>query len=169
MKTKEKHIISAIADGNGIGYNGDLLWRIPSDLRHFKELTLGNIVIMGRKTYESIGSRPLKGRTNIVVTSSVIDGVHCVRTLEDAYNLADTLDGQKVFVIGGGQLYKSALPYTDVLDITRIYATPEDVDTVFPADISEFEICFKSEIFRGKDVPNYQFITYKRPQSVILY
>ena len=96
---KERHIIAAVCDGRGIGYNNKLIWRIPADMQHFKELTLGNVVIMGRKTYESIG-KPLNCRDNIVVTSKDlnIEGVHCVRSLEDAYRLAEDLDGEKVFV-----------------------------------------------------------------------
>lgn len=159
---KERHIIAAVADGNGIGYNGELLWRIPADLRHFKDLTLGNVVIMGRKTFESIG-KPLPSRDNIVVTSRElnIDGVHCVKSLQEAYELAETLDGIKVFVIGGGQLYAEALPYTDVLDLTSILAIPKAADTFFPNDLSDFIITHRSERYWSDGNPNFFFITYK--------
>lgn len=159
---KERHIIAAVADGNGIGYNGNLLWRIPSDLQHFKDLTIGNVVIMGRKTFESIG-KPLPSRDNIVVTSRDlnVDGVHCVRSLQDAYELAETLDGIKVFVIGGGQLYAEALPYTDVLDITEIFAIPHNADTFFPSDLSDFIVTHRSERYWSVGKPNFRFVTYK--------
>ena len=102
---KARHIIAAVTDDYGIGCKGELLYRIKADMQHFKDLTLGNVVIMGRKTFESIG-KPLPSRDNIVVTSKDlnIDGVHCVRSLQDAYRLAETLDGIKV--LGNGTLEK---------------------------------------------------------------
>lgn len=159
---KERHIIAAVTDDFGIGYNGDLLYHIKADMEHFKDLTIGNVVIMGRKTFESIG-KPLPSRDNIVVTSRDldIDGVHCVRTLQDAYRLAETLDGIKVFVIGGGQLYKEALDYTDILDLTHIYATIPKVDTYFPSDLSDFLPVKDSERYWcGRTT--FKFTTYKR-------
>jgi dihydrofolate reductase len=163
---KERHIIAAVANGNGIGYNGKLLWRIPSDLRRFKELTTGNVVVMGRKTYESIG-KPLPNRENIVVTSQYIDGVHCVKTLQEAYDLAENLTGHKVFVIGGGQLYQEALSGVDVLDITRILDVPDKVDTFFPQDLSGFILTDMTDIYN--DGPKYQFMTYKNKKFLNLY
>jgi dihydrofolate reductase len=159
---KERHIIAAIADGGGIGFNGNLLYRIPSDLRHFKDLTIGNVVIMGRKTFESIG-KPLPSRDNIVVTSHDlnVDGVHCVRSLQEAYDLAETLDGIKVFVIGGGQLYAEALPHTDILDLTQIFAIPANVDTFFPTDVSDFIVTRTTERFWSEGNPNFRFVTLK--------
>jgi dihydrofolate reductase len=161
---KERHIIAAVCDGGGIGYNGDLIVRISADMKHFKELTLGNVVIMGRKTYESIG-KPLNCRDNIVVTSKDlnIEGVHCVRSLEDAYRLAEKLDGEKVFVIGGGQLYEAAMPYTDYLDITEIAFLPHRVDTYFPEiSVKEWTILKRTERYFTKDTPPYRYVTYKR-------
>ena len=164
---KEKHIIAAVAEGNGIGYNGDLLWRIPLDLRRFKTLTIGNIVIMGRKTFESIGSKPLKDRNNIVVSSKGIeipngqDNLFCVGSLKDAYELAETISGETIFVIGGGKLYAESLPYTDVLDITYIYETPKCADTFFPDDLSDFEITWRDTMENQPDEPKYEFRTYK--------
>ena len=159
---KERHIIAAVADGRGIGYKGELLWRIPSDLRHFKDLTIGNVVIMGRKTFESIG-KPLPSRDNIVVTSRDlnVEGIHCVRSLQEAYDLAEQLDGLKVFVIGGGQLYAEALPHTDVLDLTQIFDIPHNADTFFPEDLSEFICTHKSERYWSVGNPNFRFVTLK--------
>lgn len=161
---KERHIIAAVCDGGGIGYKGDLIWKISADMIHFKELTLGNVVIMGRKTYESIG-KPLNCRDNIVVTSQDlnIDGVHCVRSLEDAYKLAEDLDGEKIFVIGGGQLYEAAMPYTDYLDITEIAFLPNNADTYFPEiDVNQWLIYKRTERYFTSETPPYRFVTYKR-------
>lgn len=161
---KERHIIAAICNDRGIGYKNDLICRIRADMMHFKELTMGNVVIMGRKTFESIG-KPLNCRDNIVVTSKDlnIEGIHCVRTLQEAYKLAENLDGEKVFVIGGGQLYEAALPYTHVLDLTEIDFLPNNVDTYFPEiDPNEWSICKRTEKYFTVDVPPYRFVTYKR-------
>ena len=162
MIMKERHIIAAVTDDYGIGCKGELLYRIKADLQHFKDLTLGNVVIMGRKTFESIG-KPLPSRDNIVVTSKDlnIEGVHCVRSLQDAYILAETLDGIKVFVIGGGQLYAEALQYTDTLDLTHIYATAPNADTYFPNDLSDFIPVKDSERY-WYDGITFKFTTYKR-------
>ena len=159
---KERHIIAAVTDDYGIGHNGELLYHIKADMQHFKDLTLGNVVIMGRKTFESIG-KPLLSRDNIVVTSKDlnIEGVHCVRSLQDAYRLAETLDGIKVFVIGGGQLYAEALQYTDTLDLTHIYATAPNADTYFPNDLSDFIPVKDSERY-WYDGITFKFTTYKR-------
>ena len=161
---KERHIIAAVCDGRCIGYKGDLIVRIPADMKHFKDLTLGNVVIMGRKTFESIG-KPLNCRDNIVVTSQDlnVEGIHCVRSLEDAYRLAEDLDGEKVFVIGGGQLYEAAMPYTDYLDITEIAFLPSMADTYFPEiDVKEWAIIYRSERYFTENILPHKFITYKR-------
>lgn len=164
---KERHIIAAVADGGAIGYNGDLIYRISADLKHFKELTIGNVVIMGRKTFESIG-KPLPSRDNIVVTSRDlnIDGIHCVKSLDAAYELAETLDGQKIFVIGGGQLYKDALAHTDILDITEIFELPHYADTFFPTDLSDFLPVHRSERYWNDTTPVIRFVTYKRKDKI---
>lgn len=166
---KERHIIAAIAQDNAIGYKGDLLWRVKDDLKHFKDLTVGNIVIMGRKTYESIG-RVLPHRKNIVVTSQKIEfpeeaGGYCVKSLAEAFALAEKLPGEKVFVIGGGQLYKEAIDWVDTLDITEFFGQPYRADTYFPEIPSCFIPVKHSERYMFstnlKD-PAFRFVTYKR-------
>ena len=167
---KERHIIAAVCDGRGIGYNNKLIMRIPADMQHFKDLTLGNVVIMGRKTFESIGSTPLKCRNNIVVTSkgieipdSEINNLFQVKSLEEAYELAEVLDGDKIFVIGGAQLYKEALSYTDILDITEINFLPNNVDTYFPEiNTGEWLPVKRTERYFTTKIPPYRFVTYKR-------
>ena len=167
---KEKHIIAAVADGGGIGYNGDLIYRISADLQHFKELTIGNVVIMGRKTYESIG-RPLPSRNNIVITShpkdTDKDNLYYVSSLEQAYELAEKLDGDKIFVIGGGQLYKEAIKDADFLDITEIFELPHHVDTYFPSDLSDFLPIHRSERYWNDHTPVFRFVTYKRKSNIV--
>lgn len=162
---KERRIIAAVDENNGLGYNGDLLFKIPEDLKRFKTLTTGNIVIMGRKTYESLG-RPLPNRQNIVVSSKAIDfppegtSVFQVKTLKGAYELAEKLDGEKVYVIGGGQLYAAALPWTQYLDLTEIFARAEQVDTYFP-DYHDFK-ALDAESHETEDGIKYRFVTYER-------
>lgn len=167
---KERHIIAAICDGRGIGYDNKLIMRIPADMQHFKDLTLGNVVIMGRKTFESIGSIPLKCRNNIVVTSkgieipdSEINNLFQVKSLKEAYDLAELLDGDKIFVIGGAQLYNEAMAYSDILDITEINFLPNNVDTYFPEiSTGEWLPVKRTERYFTAKIPPYRFVTYKR-------
>lgn len=162
---KERCIIAAVDDNNAIGYKGDQLHYISRDLKHFKKLTTNNIVIMGRKTFEAIG-KPLPNRMNIVVSSYIIDDdVYTVQSLEDAYELAETLPGEKVYVIGGGQLYEAAMPYTQTIELTEIMAETADADTYFPNSPElwkDFKLveatCFMQDYPGGL----YRFATYKR-------
>lgn len=169
---KERCIIAAVDENNAIGYNGDQLHYISRDLKRFKELTTGNIVIMGRKTFEAIG-RALPNRNNIVVTSHLIvpaineDNLYSVGTLEDAYELAENLDGDIVYVIGGGQLYKAALENEEYpierLEMTEIMGSAGEADTYFPEYDNEF-IPENATCFGHDDDPDswYRFATYKR-------
>ena len=165
---KERHIIAAVADNKAIGYQNKLIYNISNDMQHFKDLTLGNVVIMGRKTYESIG-RPLPSRDNIVITSHELtgddyDNLWAVRSLEEAYHLAENLDGTKIFVIGGAQLYEAALPYTEWLDLTEILDSPGNSDAFFPSDLTEFLPVKRSEIY-GSRLP-YRFATWRRKDCI---
>lgn len=122
-------IIAAIAHNNVIGKDGGLPWHIPEDLKRFRKLTEGHIVVMGRKTYESILARlgrPLPNRTSVVITRqldySVAAGVVRLASLEEALRV---FAGQDIFVIGGAQVYKDALPLVDELYITHVRQSPE--------------------------------------------
>ncbi|RYZ39258.1 MAG: dihydrofolate reductase, partial [Sphingobacteriales bacterium] len=109
-------MVVAISENNAIGKDNQLLWYLPRDLRHFKTLTSGNTVIMGRKTFDSVG-RPLPNRRNIVITRKKdleIDGAEVVNSLEAALRLCEAED--EVFIVGGAEIYKQAMPHTD-----RIY------------------------------------------------
>jgi len=124
-------LIAAVARNGAIGKDNALLWRLPEDLKFFKRTTLGCPVIMGRKTWDSIG-RPLPGRRNIVITRNTTwraDGAEVFHDLASA--LAATADVPKVFVIGGGELYAQALPLADELVLTEVDADFVG-DTFFP-------------------------------------
>ena len=132
-------LVVAAADNNAIGKDNKLLWCLPNDMRFFKNVTWGMVVIMGRKTLESLG-KPLKGRKNIVITRQPlqIDGALAVKSLEDALSAAKEMDVKEVMVIGGGEIYRLALPKANRIYITRVHAKPEDGDTFFP-EFSEKE------------------------------
>jgi dihydrofolate reductase len=124
-------IIAAVAENGVIGHNNALLWRLRDDLRHFKDLTLNHAVIMGRKTWESLG-RPLPQRRNIVITRKSnygAPGAEVVHSLGEA--LSRCAGDKQVFVIGGAQIYAEALPLANVLFITDVRCAPEG-DVSFP-------------------------------------
>lgn len=128
-------LIWAMADNRTIGADNQLPWYLPSDLQRFKTLTEGKPVIMGRKTFESIG-RPLPSRENIVITrdpSFAADGVTTASSIEDAIAIAQRLSqkGQEIFVIGGSEIYKQTLPFADKLYVTNVRAVVQG-DTFFP-------------------------------------
>lgn len=157
---KDRIIIAAITNNFGLGYKNQLLYRIKGDLKRFKELTTGNIVIMGRNTYDSIG-KALPNRKNIVITSRDInDDVHCVKSIQEAFELAEKLEGEKVYVIGGGQVYKAAIQWVTTIELTVIDAKPKNVDTFFPA-IRGFVRAKFSDIMTENGI-DYKFVTYKR-------
>lgn len=123
--------IVATDNNNAIGKNNQLLWHLPADLQFFKKTTMGCPVIMGRKTYESIG-RLLPGRENIIISRSqlAINGAKCFQSLQDAVNYCNAYD--KVFIIGGAEIYKQTLPIVDIIYKTVVNAVFE-ADTFFPA------------------------------------
>jgi len=132
-------LVAAVADNGVIGRDGDIPWRIPEDMRHFREVTSGNAVVMGRRTYESIG-RPLPHRTNIVVTRTpgwTAESVRAVASVEEALELARSAPGD-VMVIGGAQVYEAAMAISDVQVITEVHQSPPG-DTFYPSfDRSEW-------------------------------
>lgn len=138
-------LVWAMAQNRVIGRNNKLPWHLPEDLKYFKRITLGKPVIMGRKTYESIG-KPLPGRTNIVVTRNEdfsAEGIKVVNSLAAAKTLCENIaeiDGIKeAMVIGGAQIYSQALPIADRLYLTEVHADV-DGDTCFPEfDRSEWK------------------------------
>lgn len=130
-------IIVAVANNNAIGNKGKLLYTLKDDMKYFKEKTNDNVVIMGRKTFESIG-KPLSNRVNIVLSSNKIEEPDVIweKSLESAVSFATkNYRDKKIFVIGGGKLYKEALDknYVDEIFLTKIYATPKEADVFFPS------------------------------------
>lgn len=185
-------IIVAVAEDNAIGLDNGLLWHISEDLKYFKRITTGHPVIMGRKTFESIG-RPLPGRKNIVVSRSGagVPAGHedavvsaAVSTAVPAKILANTSlsverdlgellsrigkASEEYFVIGGGSIYREAFGYADRLYITRIHAVKEGADTFFP-EISPEEWCITERSGPKRDDENgidFEFIVYDRKDRV---
>ena len=161
----QKNIIVAIADNNAIGKNNELLWHISDDLRFFKRQTLGWQVIMGRKTFESIG-RALPGRVNIVISRGFTTGeeVAVVGSLEDAFQLAESTNLEKCYVMGGGQIYAQALEFADRLVVTHVHTVIEDADTFFPQiDPSVWAVEQRSELFTDESSGyTFEFVEYLR-------
>ncbi len=155
-------IIAAIGTNNrALGKNNQLLWRIGEDLKRFKALTTGHPIIMGRKTFESI-RRALPNRTNIVITRNkdfFAEGIISCNSFEDALKIAKEKEAEEIFIIGGGEIYKQTLPYTDRLYLTLIQSNIEG-DTFFPEYLD-----FKKEIERSEHhsekIP-YTFLTLEK-------
>jgi len=162
-KTPKISLIAAISKGKrALGFQNKLLWKIEGDLPRFKQLTTGHPIIMGRKTYESIG-RPLPNRTNIVVSRSgnvtEKEGLVVVDSIEKALDIAKSEDDQEIFVIGGGEIYRQSLPFTDRLYLTIVEDEPE-ADTFFP-DYSNF----KTEILHEnhpEHTPPFSYLILER-------
>ena len=129
-------MISAIVavDNNwGIGFNGDLLEHIPEDLKYFKQLTTGNTVIMGRKTWDSLPNKPLPNRTNIVITNNTnMEGQAEFMDLTDAMLYLIYNKNDDIFIIGGGKIYEELLPMCNRIYVTKIFKDHDQVDTYFP-------------------------------------
>ena len=166
MKKPLLSLIAAVARDGGIGHRGELLVRIPEDLRRFKRLTMGSPVLMGRKTWEAIG-RPLPGRLNIVVSRDPrwrAEGATPAPSLEAALELAGP--SERVFVIGGAEIYALALPRADELELTEVDAV-FPADTFFPAwDRSDFRETSRLPQTTPEGLP-YSFVSYRRDGSPV--
>jgi dihydrofolate reductase len=131
-------LVAAVAENGVIGRDGGMPWRLPGDLKHFKRTTLGKPVVMGRRTFDSIGRKPLPGRPNIVLTrdkSFRADGVAVAATLDDALQIAEreaeTSNAEEIAIIGGSTLYEETLPRANRLYLTEVH-TSLDGDVRFP-------------------------------------
>ena len=159
-------LIAALATNNVIGRNNQVPWCLPTDLRRFKALTMGHHLIMGRKTYDSVG-RPLPGRTNVVITRRpdwTAEGVTVVHSLEDAVRVAAQAGETEAFIAGGAEIYELAIHRADRMHLTRVHAEVEG-DTYFPEfdDVSEWKLvdaehCDADE----KNEYPFSFLTYER-------
>ena len=153
-------IIAAIGKNNELGRGGDLVFHIPEDMRYFKDTTTGHKVVMGRKTWESLPHK-LPGRENIVVSSRDVTGADLVvRDLEE-FLQENVATPEEIFVIGGGQVYRAALPYAQNLYLTEVDAAVSDADTYFPEfDKSDYE---RQVIKEGKgDDLAFTFVKYTK-------
>lgn len=162
-------LVVAMAQNNVIGRNNTLPWRLPKDLKYFKNLTMGYPIVMGRKTYDSIG-RPLPGRTNIVVSAQpdwAQDGVTKVSSLAEALALARSIAKQsqlnEIMLIGGASLYGQSLAFASKLYVTEVKSDVEG-DALFPEfDKSEWSECKREDCESDDDNPyDYAFVVYKR-------
>ena len=161
----EKCLIAAISDDFALGKDNDLLWHLSEDLKYFKRQTLGHPVIMGRKTFESIG-RALPGRVNIVVSRGFSTGeeVEVAGSLQEAFAIAESTNLEKCFVIGGGQIYAQALLDADRLIVTHVHATIEDADTFFPViEPEKWSVVNRSELFTDEETGyTFEFVEYEK-------
>ena len=151
--------IAAVARNGVIGADGDIPWRIPEDWRRFKRLTTGQVLIMGRKTWASIG-RPLPGRTTFVVTRDKMwrgEDVYAVPSLDDAFAQAAARNPGTIFVAGGGEVYRAAWDRLTGLEITEVDAEPTG-DVTFP-EINPQEWRETSR----EPHPGFAFVSYRRP------
>lgn len=169
--------IVAVDENWSIGYNGDLLASIPNDLKHFKKLTLGNIVIMGRKTWDSLPVKPLVNRHNVIISKSIPETKlpQIITDREDPVtflqmdSLIQNLEkvkrfsNKEIFIIGGGEIYKQLLPYCDQVYVTKIYKKFENADTFFPNldETDEWDKFQMGDPYEYNDL-TYQFWLYNR-------
>lgn len=164
-ENSEITLIVAAGEDNAIGKDNDLIWHLSDDLKRFKSLTNGHHIIMGRKTFESF-PKPLPNRTHIVITRQdnyqVPNGVIVVNNLEDAFDAAK--NDKQPFVIGGGEIYKQAMPFADKIELTRVHGSFKNADTFFP-EINSSTWKEVTKTFHDKDEKHnyaFSFITYKR-------
>ncbi len=156
-------IIAAIAENNALGKNNDLIWHLPADLKRFKKVTTGHYILMGRKTFESIG-KPLPNRTSVIISRNdnyFVDGCLVADSLEKALELAE--DEEELFIIGGAQIYEHALAQNlvDKLDITMVHHSFE-ADVFFPEIDTRIWKEVAREDFKAdeKNKYDYSFVSF---------
>jgi dihydrofolate reductase len=149
-------IIAAVALNRGIGKDGRLPWHLPEDLRHFKQLTMGHVVLMGKNTWDSLG-KPLPGRRNVVLARTLLDDVESYLSIDAALNALHR--EERIFVIGGGEVYAQLLPRADELYLT-VVEREVDADTFFPAYASLLETGFI--LRRSEPRDGFRFEEYTR-------
>ncbi len=161
MQKPKISIIAAIGKNRELGKGNELIWRISPDLKRVKELTTHHPIIMGRKTYESIG-RPLPNRTNIVISTTAqnIPGCIVCSSLEEGIRAAKAVEEDEIFIFGGARIYTEALPYTDRLYLTIIDAEDSNADAFFPSYEEFTKVVSKEEYL--EHVPQFAWITLER-------
>jgi len=167
-------IVVAVSRNGVIGRDGDMPWKLSTDLKRFKAMTLGKPIIVGRKTLDSFGGKPLPGRPHIVVTrdvSRIIEGVQLAGSVEEAVNTAQAIaaatGADEIGIIGGGEIYRQSMSFVDRLYVTHVEADILDGDTFFPdIDPDIFEKVSEEAIPAG-DKDNYptRFSVYRRKNA----
>jgi len=158
-------VIAAIDQNNALGFKNRLLFHLPADLKHFKELTTGHTIVMGRKTFESLPKGALPNRRNIVISTRenlILPGAEVFRNFKEA--LAHCAEDEQVYIIGGASVYRQAIPLADELCMTLIDAAAEEADVYFPEIDPEIweEKSRESHLADEKNPCNYAFVNYKR-------
>ena len=137
------HLIWAQDENGGIGINGKLPWHISEDLKNFKSITNNSIIIMGRKTWDSLPFKPLPNRRNIVFSKSLQNNVETFTTFDDCFNQLKSENIEKVFIIGGRSIYKLFYNKADFLHITNVNLVKEGIDEFFPINYNQIKKDFK--------------------------
>lgn len=153
-------LIAAVGENNELGKDNDLLWHLPDDFKRFKQLTSSHHIIMGRKTFDSLG-KVLPNRTNVVITRNnnyKKEGAVVVNTMEEALKIAE--EYSQTFIIGGGEIYKMGLPFAHKIELTRVHGKFDDADTYFP-EFSKKEWKLISEVEHEKDEKHKYSFTYE--------
>lgn len=162
FRSRQVWVIVAMGKGGAIGREGTLPWRLSEDLRHFKDLTMGHPVIMGRKTWESLPKRPLPGRRNIVVSRNPeykAEGAEVFTSVEEAIESCREIP----FIIGGEQIYNAVLPYATRLYLTNVYVTVDGADAFFPViSDKEWDKIEESDTMISSSGLRYSFVTLNR-------
>lgn len=158
-------ILVAFDENRVIGKNNELIWHLPADLKRFKALTTGHVIIMGRKTYDSIG-KPLPNRTTIVISRNPdlqIEGVICTCSMEEAILKAKSLSREEIFIVGGAEIYKLSLAVADQILVTQLHDIFEG-DTFFPEIVADqWEVTERERgVTDEKNPYQYSFLTYSR-------
>jgi dihydrofolate reductase len=158
-------MIAAVAENNALGKDNELVWHLPNDFKRFKELTSGHYIIMGRKTFESLGNKALNGRLNIIITKQKdykAVGIVVANSLEDAVFIAHEHQYKEILIAGGGEIYKQALPKANKIYVTRV-ETNIDGDTFFEMNEEDWNLSFADEKQADeKHLYNYTFETWTR-------
>lgn len=161
-------MIVAADEQNGIGKNNELLCHLPADLKYFKNLTTGHSILMGRKTFESIG-KPLPNRTNIVISRNTnkIEGCHVFNNIEDGITFAKSLLETELFIIGGDSIYKQSLPLTQTIYLTRTHYTFE-ADAFFPMLAANWQLVNEiKHLADDKNKFDYSFQVFEKNKSIL--
>lgn len=161
--------VVAVAKNGVIGRNGALPWRLPTDLKHFKRLTMGKPMLMGRRTWESIG-RPLPGRETIIITrdpSFSADGAHVARTIEAGLSLAEDqakpMQADTIMIVGGAEIFAALLDRADMIHLTAVDLAPEGDVLFSPLDPAQWaEVACEAPPRAANDEANVRFLTYAR-------